>query len=103
MVTGLFDLKKMKLESVIDVGETVVCDMCNANYTDSNRSGGFIFGSKAVCPECAPEMQANIEKHNEEKHIKAYCPLGMSFKDFILEWRGGDNTIKFYVEKEGKK
>ena len=38
----------------IPVGETVVCDDCNGDYTNRADSGGFIFESKAICPTCAP-------------------------------------------------
>ena len=90
---AIFGNEPTKTE-VIDVGEMVICDMCGTDYSESDEPGGFIFGSKGVCPQCAPDMQARIEKHNEEEHIKAYCPMWQSFREFILKARGGDNTIK---------
>ena len=79
----LFDKDKMKLESVIDVGETVLCDICNADYSYSERKGGFLFNSKSVCPRCEPRMRENIAKHKEERFIKAECPKEMSFREFV--------------------
>lgn len=88
----------LRLDHVQDIGHTVICDQCNEDYSDSEESGGFVFGSHGVCPKCAERMMASIRKYNEEKYIKAVCPEGMSFKDFILAYRGGDNTIKYYVQ-----
>ncbi len=36
----------------LEMGDRVVCDYCNADFTDSDESGGIYgFGSKAICPE----------------------------------------------------
>ena len=78
---------------VIDIGEQVVCDLCNKDYTDSDEQGGFMYGSSAICPNCAPRIMKEIKKLKEEKHIKKRCPAGMSFKDFVLDVRQGDNRI----------
>lgn len=86
----------MELQSEIDVGNTVVCDMCNADFTNSDKQGGFLFGSKGVCPDCQDRVMSDIKKYNEEYYIKGYCPEGMSFKDWILKLRNGDNKIRFY-------
>jgi len=92
----------MKTE-IIDIGKSVICDRCGGDFTNSKKEGGFIFGSKAYCPKCAKERLPAIKSYNEENHIKAYCPEGMSFKDFVLECRGGDNTIKVHTfDKEEK-
>lgn len=83
-----------------DLGESVICDECSADYTNSDESGGFIFGGHGVCPKCADRMLESIRKHNEEEHIKAYCPKGKSFKQFILDYRNSrgpeGNKIKIY-------
>lgn len=86
--------KKIHTE-VIDIGEVVVCDLCNKDYTDDNKSkGGFLFGSKGVCPDCAPDFLERIKSYGEEDYIKGVCPAGKLFRDWILELRGGNNTIK---------
>lgn len=90
----------MKLTQVIDIGEMVICDVCNEDYSNSNESGGFIFTSKAYCPKCAKKRLPEIKGYGEEKYIKAYCPSTMSFKDMVLAWRCGNNTIKFYEDKK---
>ena len=38
----------------IPVGRTVVCDICDQDWTDRPESGGFLFVSKAYCPDEAP-------------------------------------------------
>lgn len=87
----------IKKETVIDIGDTVLCDQCNDDFTEepqSKETGGFLFGSHGVCPHCAPEMLKSIKSYNEEGYIKAYAREGETFKDFILRMRGGDNTIR---------
>ena len=64
------------------------------NQDRGDKRGGFIFTSKGYCPDCAGDGMKSIKKYGEEKYIKAICPKDMSFKDFILGYRGGDNTIK---------
>ena len=85
--------------SVMDIGEQVVCDSCNKDFSASDESGGFIFGSYGYGPCCAERMMESIIKYNEQDHIKARCPESISFKEFILKYRGGDNTIKIYSWK----
>ena len=72
----------------IGVGTLVICDKCDGDFTDSPAVGGFIFGSYAYCPNCAPMALANIRSYNEEGYIKARCPEGKSFADFVREYRG---------------
>ncbi len=85
------------LKSVKDIGDQVFCDMaCGKEYTNSDAKGGFLFGSKAVCPECAKEAYSRIVGYGEEKFIKAWCPEDMSFREFVLKIRNGNNTIKTY-------
>ncbi len=78
---------------IIDIGETVVCDVCNDDYTDLPDSGGFIFGSYAYCPKCAIDGMKNIQKYKEESRIRAVCPSHSSFADFVRGYRGGNNLI----------
>ena len=93
------NIENMKLESIQDIGETVICDMCGDDLSDSDESGGFLFLSNAVCPHCADERLKSIRSYNEEKHIRAFCPSDMSFKDWVLQLRGGNNTIRTYSSK----
>lgn len=68
-------------------GDTVVCDFCNKDYTDSPESGGFLFSGYAVCPKCAPKELEKIKGHGEEDGIQGVCPDGMSFADWIRSIR----------------
>jgi NAD-dependent SIR2 family protein deacetylase len=71
----------------IDGGDTVLCDMCNQDWTNSEVSGGFLFLSKAICPDCEEGMRKNIIKYNEEHFIRGTCPENMSFYDWIMSMR----------------
>jgi hypothetical protein len=87
---------------IIQVGDHVNCDVCNEYFPPGDpRCGGFLFGSKAYCPDCAEKSYPQIIKYREEKHIKAWCPAGMTFHDWCMKLRGGDNTIKI-ITKEMK-
>lgn len=79
---------------ITDLGQTVYCDLCNRDWTDRPESGGFLFGSNAVCPACAPRVMADIISYNEQSHIKAHCPPGLSFWQWCLKLRGGNNQIR---------
>ncbi len=81
---------------VMDIGEQVLCDICNEDYSHSEEKGGFLFGSKGYCPKCALSGLRTIKKYKEEEYIKAYAEEGESFKDFILRMRGGDNTVRMF-------
>ena len=35
-------------------------------------------------------------KYEETEHIRARCPPGMTFHAWIMELRGGNNTIRTY-------
>jgi hypothetical protein len=72
---------------VIDAGNVVLCDLCSEDYTDSNKEGGFIFQSKAVCPDCEHSFMNDIKKYNEEHLIRAKALKGQKFKDFVIEMR----------------
>lgn len=79
---------------VIDIGNTVLCDGCNTDFTGRDDSGGFLFGSYAYAPCCADRMLENIRRHNEEHLIKAWCPAGKSYRQWVLEdLRQGNNSI----------
>jgi len=65
----------------------VVCDFCYKDYTFESDSGGFIFSSCAYCPACAPKALAQIKRFKEEHFIKAFCPPGISFWSFVVNYR----------------
>jgi hypothetical protein len=70
----------------IDPGREVICDTCNVNWTDRPESGGiFGFSTKAICPECAPKILADAERYGEMKYLKARCPEGKSFADWVRD------------------
>jgi hypothetical protein len=85
----------MSIETT-NLGRLVVCDLCNEDWTDKPPadSAGFIVGSKAVCPTCAPRYRNLLFKYNELHLIKAGCADGQSFGDFVREYRGGDCIIQ---------
>lgn len=78
----------------VPIGEQVVCDICNRDLTNSAESGGFIFGSNGYCPACAGKAMPDIRRYNEEHHVRARCPAGQSFADFIRAYRGPNAVIK---------
>lgn len=69
----------------IDVGDAVFCDWCDTEWTNRPESGGFMFGRKATCPDCASRMEASATEHNESHHIRERCPADKSFADWIRQ------------------
>lgn len=69
----------------VDPGDEVYCDICNKNYTNLPDKGGIQFESKAVCPECTPRIEQNAKRYREERFIKATCPEGKSFANWVRE------------------
>jgi hypothetical protein len=88
---------------VIDCGDSVICDFCNDDYTESEESGGFITGGYAVCPKCAPESMKNIKKYNEEHTVKRMCGVEESFSDMVRDYRGENNKITIISGDEADK
>jgi hypothetical protein len=78
----------------VEVGRLVVCDSCSKDLTESPESGGFVFGSYGYGPCCAERFLAEIRRYGEEEFIKAHCPPGMSFADFIRAYRGPASCIR---------
>ena len=78
---------------VIPVGRTVLCDACDYDLTDDPRSGGFMFGSYGYGPCCAEERLVTIRGYGEEWNIRARCPEGVSFADWIRDTRGPEAAI----------
>ena len=81
----------------IEVGRLVVCDCCMKDFTESPDSGGYIFGSYGYGPCCGPKQLVEIRRYGEERYIKARCPDGKSFADFIREYRGGASYIHIFT------
>lgn len=88
----------------------VLCDLCGKDWTDSDVSGGFLMGSaRAVCPDCAPRIEADAIKFEETEHITNRCPPNMSHADWIRDVvrpaskPGGPDiirTVKHWREKD---
>lgn len=89
----------MQVIRVIDIGNSVVCDGCGNDYTESDESGGILFGSSAYCPGCAPGIEESARKYSEEENIGAVCPPGVSFREWVLAIRDGNNTITISTSK----
>jgi len=88
-------MSKREVEKIeYSLGNIVLCDICNEDYTNFIDIGGFIFCNKAVCPKCATEFLKKIKSYNEENFIEAYCKTNKSFSDFIREYRGENCKIK---------
>jgi hypothetical protein len=85
---------------VLDIGNNVICDQCGEDYTTRDDKGGILFGSKALCPECTSRMMKDIEEFNEHSYIKARCPDGVTFREWVLSLRGGNNTVTFYTGQD---
>jgi hypothetical protein len=82
----------------IDIGNTVLCDLCNEDFTDCKISGGYIFQQKAVCPTCADKFMISIKRYKELRFIKAYCPAGIPFGDFVRAYRGDNHYIEIMTQ-----
>jgi len=72
---------------VIPVGDEVVCDLCNKDYTLIGVTGEFILGSYAYCPMCAVRYKTTAKK-------MIHCPSWESFADFVRRVRGPDACIR---------
>lgn len=78
----------------IPVGDMVVCDSCDKDYTHSPATGGMIFDSKAICPACEPKWRKSAEKFEELDHIRAVAAEGQRFQDFVVAYRGPNVFIR---------
>lgn len=70
-------------------GRLVFCDGCGEDYTDSPATGGILFQSKAICPTCASKWEQGAKQYGEERFIKARCPVGMAFSDWVRKTMRG--------------
>ena len=70
----------------------VMCDRCGTNFSDSDESGGCLIGSRTYCPSCAPSAMQMVSQHE----IRAVCPQGMSFRQFVIQIRRtGEGGVAF--------
>lgn len=75
---------------VFDMGNTVLCDFCNKDWTFLEGKGGVLFGSYAVCPDCmTDEWLAEVERLGETEYISQRCPDHMEFRKWVWSLRGG--------------
>jgi hypothetical protein len=96
---GLEDLQAIYDKAFSSPGETfpvgrlVICDICDKDWTESAESGGYLFESKAVCPDCAASFMQKIIQYSEQHFIKGECPPDKSFADWVRAYRGPDAGI----------
>lgn len=83
-----------------DIGDQVICDSCGEEFPPGDpRCGGILFVSNAYCPNCVGRMMDRITAYGEEKYIRVRCPDGMTFHDWVMQLRGGDNTVKIITKE----
>lgn len=87
----------MQLDSVQDIGNVVLCDICNDDFTESDESGGIILHGTAYCPKCLAKYRHDFSDNDWEEAICAAA--GVPFRELVLAARGGDNTIKIFTSK----
>jgi hypothetical protein len=92
-------------EKVIQAADgTVICDLCDKEYTNSQRRGGFVMATYAVCPDCAPEIERGAINNNELNLITNRPVRGQSFADFCREIRekgaAGIKQVSFNNDEE---
>lgn len=78
----------MRTETYL-VGDVILCDMCNEDYTESLKQGGILFGSRGVCPKCAPDIEKSAVECGEQDYIRDRAGPDETFRDFIRRLRGG--------------
>jgi len=70
---------------VVNGKAAVLCDACDADYTESDAVGGIMFDSKAICPECTPKWISAAIENNEQAHVRAINGQTKSFADWVRE------------------
>jgi hypothetical protein len=76
-------------EVSMPVGNIVICDACNTDYTNSNATGGMIFCSWAICPVCEPKW---LQWRDIRPGVRP-SPW-QSFRELVIGYRGTDAAIK---------
>jgi hypothetical protein len=86
------------MDEIIDIGKTVICDLCNTDYTNSDEPGGMKVGCLSYCPKCEAKYGHRFRNLVRMGRIPwpevKFFPLNQSFKQTVLELRNGDNTIR---------
>ncbi len=72
---------------IVEPGPVVLCDICSADHTIVSKAGGLLFGTKGVCPDCAPDLEASAKRYGEERYITKRANPGESFRDFVYRVR----------------
>lgn len=67
-----------------ELGDSVICDLCGTDFTGSDEKGGFLFGSKAVCPRCAINFEKTVIKYGETHYITQRAAPNQTFVDFVI-------------------
>jgi hypothetical protein len=80
----------------VPIGDSVLCDICDLDYTHRPDQGGFITGSYAYCPTCAKEKIHAFYDLGEEHLIRAWAGPGESFANFVRRMRGPDAFIRIH-------
>ena len=84
---------ELDIEIIVDnPGKTVLCDMCNKDFTKSDATGGFAFLSKAVCPDCEEDFLDTVKRCNEMKYVVQNN--NMTFRNFVYAIRENKVILK---------
>ncbi len=86
----------LKKDMEYHMGECVLCDLCNKDYTGLKDTGGIIFSGKAICPVCTPGALAGAKRYNEEQYIEERCREGESFQEMVIRYRGNNDSVTVY-------
>lgn len=71
----------------IDMGDTVLCDVCNEDYTHSSATGGMLFDTRAVCPDCETKVIKDANSYDEMHLVRGHCPAFITFANWIRSMR----------------
>ena len=84
------DFRNAKLESIVDIGNTVFFDICGENYTNNNKKGGF--KPMIYCPARNGMDWTSVSRHyplsiaryglNDGKMNKSYPPETVSWTNW---------------------
>jgi hypothetical protein len=77
----------------VDMGDMVVCDFCNEEWTTRTESGGYFFDGYSVCPDCGPS-------HKKRPKGSIMCIPGMSFADWVRKVLRADPASETIIKVE---
>lgn len=75
----------------IPIGNIVICDACNTDFTESKARGGIIVGYWAICPFC--DQRRPWDGYMNKKSVRPNAPE-QTFREFVIAYRGSDASIK---------